>query len=41
MTRNWKKDLNKFEEFFKKIDIQKYTYFKQMDGINEREVFRL
>lgn len=35
MTRNWKKDLKKFEEFLSMIDIQKYAYLRQIKTVEQ------
>jgi len=35
MARNWGKDLNKFEEFLKEIDIQKYAYLRQIKTVEQ------
>jgi len=35
MTRNWKNDLKKFEEFLSTIDVRKYTYLRQIKTVEQ------
>ena len=35
MTRDWETDLNKFENFLRKIDIQKYAYLRQIKTVEQ------
>ncbi len=35
MTRNWKEDLKKFENFLKNIDIKKYAYLRQIKTVEQ------
>ncbi|MCD6167897.1 MAG: TaqI family restriction endonuclease [Caldisericia bacterium] len=35
MTRNWKEDLKKFENFLKKINIEKYAYLRQIKTVEQ------
>ncbi|CUS99323.1 TaqI family restriction endonuclease [Candidatus Chrysopegis kryptomonas] len=35
MTRNWKEDLNKFENFLGSIDMQKYAYLREIKTVEQ------
>ncbi len=35
MPGNWKAELNKFENFLKKIDIQKYSYLRKIKTVEQ------
>lgn len=35
MTRNWEEDLEKFEEFLRKVNVQKYSYLRQIKTVEQ------
>jgi len=35
MSRNWKKDLNKFEKFLNNINIQKYAHLRKIKTVEQ------